>query len=267
MSTPTDDPYAPPAVDPRPDPVAVDVAGAQVFVLDERGVAAIGRRLRDRTRLVVGLLAIAMAIASWVSYQPSRSAMTSLIVAAVPTAAVVIIAFQVSRQHRRLLETFRSYQLAVYPDRVVRHQADMPDASVTPRTLKSLVEGKNGMSIIGVDGQFIGVPVDLVGYAAARAHVARWMPITSQRGRTSMLMNVAMVAVTLGSGGLAYASTSKPLAVGGCAVFIAVMGYSLVQLWNSTALDLRTRKSMRVFVPLMMLWVVVRVSRLVLGQG
>ena len=256
MSAPSDDPFAPPSVDPRPAlSAASEARDVRVFALDDQGLAALGRRFRNGTLVSLGVLSIsATALVLMSRGLGPLVAATALLMLGVMGAG-----------YRLQLERFETYRIEVASDRVTRRLRGFADATIARAELSSLVERRDGLELRGAAGVVVFVRVELPGYAEIRAQLAEWMPVRASRPLRASLGIVAVVLVSGVSGPLAMSSSSRPVAVGACAVVVATTGYFIWDAWRSKRMHVRAWFVIVPLVALSMFGLVARVVKLLLS--
>ena len=257
MSAPSDDPFAPPSVDPRPAlSAASEARDVRVFALDDQGLAALGRRFRNGTLVSLGVLSISATALVLMGHGFSPL---------VAATALLMLGVMGVFGYRLQLERFETYRIEVAGDRVTRRLRGFADATIARAELSSLVERRDGLELRGAAGVVVFVRVELPGYAEIRAQLAEWMPVRASRPLRASLGIVAVVLVSGVSGPLAMSSSSRPVAVGACAVVVATTGYFIWDAWRSKRMHVRAWFVIVPLVALSMFGLVARVVKLLLS--
>jgi hypothetical protein len=213
------------------------------YTISPDGIATMRRRVLQRLIiLIVVCMLLAVGLLAWRTATPLP---TLLLSAGLFTALVTPIVLR--GNVRNVLAIARSIQIEVGDGYVARSQLRVPQLRLNREEVTALEELPSGLVLRTADPhRSLCVPAELdpADYAAVRAHVADWAPVSGAdpaRRRRSLIYLVVLAIAML----VAFFSTSLWLTLGSAAFVAAALIYEDRVLGRTAGVDPRYRRQLR----------------------
>jgi hypothetical protein len=215
-----------------------------------------------RRQLVIYVISVSVGIYIGTRQSAGSGALAPILVIILGFAAVCT--FNIRRALARMEKQYRSYELFVFSDHVIRKQAEKPEIKIRREEVVSIrpVSSSGTMINTAQVGRFIWIPSELIGYQNCMNALAQWQAFDAPslsmpfmfRPYPQLFLSMALLLAM-------FLFDEKSIVFTSAILMTALLLFSTIYAFRSPNVSRANRRSLALTVPINLIFVLFRCWR------